>query len=162
MFIFNAAVMGFGNRAWMKEVLYSFGTIVTNVSNTYRLQEECDVLSLRMAKYRGSINLTEYKAVMMASLRSLVPKDWSSAHEVAWAWLWENVERILKALMGKPSLQQKALDKLYKTMDESQQAYVRREVYAKFFTLAPTGQDYFKQSTTRLHFIADRIVAMTI
>ena len=35
-------------------------------------------------------------------------------------------------------------------------------MYAKFFTLAPAGQDYFKQSTTRLHFIADRIVAMTL
>merc|ERR1712190_398171 len=46
--------------------------------------------------------------------------------------------------------------------DENAQAYVRREVYAKFFALAPAGQDYFKQSTTRLHFIADRIVAMTL
>uniref|UniRef100_A0A7S2QH07 Globin family profile domain-containing protein n=2 Tax=Zooxanthella nutricula TaxID=1333877 RepID=A0A7S2QH07_9DINO len=39
---------------------------------------------------------------------------------------------------------------------------VRREVYLKFFALAPAGQDYFKQSTTRLHFIADRVVEMTV
>jgi hypothetical protein len=162
MFMFNAAVMGFGQSSWMNEVLYSFDTIVTNVSNSYRLQEECDVLSLRMAKYKGSINLAEYKAVMLASLRSLVPKDWNSAHEVAWSWLWENVERILKGLMGKPAQQQRALEKLWKSLDETQQAMVRREVYAKFFALAPAGQDYFKQSTTRLHFIADRVCSMTL
>merc|ERR1719277_2304347 len=64
--------------------------------------------------------------------------------------------------MGKPSVQEKALEKLWSGLDESQQALVRREVYAKFFTLAPAGQDFFKQSTTWLHFIADRIVAMTL
>jgi len=162
MFFFNAAVMGFGQSTWMNEVLASFDTIVTNVANSYRLQEECDVLALRIAKYKGSINLSEYKAVMLASLRSLVPKDWNSLHETAWSWLWENVERMLKALMGKPSLQEKALEKLWSNLDEQSQAMVRREVYSKFFTLAPAGQDFFKQSTTRLHFIADRIVSMTL
>merc|ERR1719234_128352 len=68
MFMFNAAVMGFGGHTWMNEVLASFDTIVSNVSNSYRLQEECDVLSLRMAKYKGVMNLPEYKAVMLASL----------------------------------------------------------------------------------------------
>lgn len=29
------------------------------------------------------------QAVMLASLRSLVPKEWDSDHEVAWNWLWE-------------------------------------------------------------------------
>jgi len=51
---------------------------VTNVANSYRLQEECDVLSLVLAKYKGEINLPEFKAVMLSSLRSLVPKDWDS------------------------------------------------------------------------------------
>merc|ERR1719414_2724862 len=146
----------------MNEVLASFDRIVVNISNSYRLQEECDVLSLTMDKFTDVINLGEYKAVMLASLRSLVPKDWNSAHEVAWSWLWENVERMIKALMGKPAQWQKALEKLWKSLDENSQALVRREVYAKFFALSPVGQDYFKQSTTRLHFIADRIVAMTL
>ncbi|CAK0847963.1 unnamed protein product [Prorocentrum cordatum] len=162
MFAFNAAVMGFGQNVWMNEVLASFDTIVTNVSNSYRLQEECDVLSLRIAKYKGTVNLSEYKAVMLASLRSLVPKDWNSNHEVSWSWLWENVERMLKTMMGKPSVMEKALERLWSSLDENGQAFVRREVYSKFFALAPAGQDYFKQSTTRLHFIADRIVSMTL
>ena len=29
--------------------------------------------------------------------RSLAPKDWDTEHEVAWNWLWENIERVLKA-----------------------------------------------------------------
>ncbi|CAE8678374.1 unnamed protein product [Polarella glacialis] len=162
MFLFNGAVMGFGNSGWMIYVLESFDTIVTNVSNSYRLQEECDTLSLRMAKYKGSINLTEFKAVMLASLRSLVPKDWNSDHEVAWTWLWDNVERMLKALLGKPQVQEKALERLIMSLTEDSRNFLRREVYKKFFALAPGGQDYFKQSTTRLYWIADKIVEMTI
>merc|ERR1719499_2645694 len=68
---------------------------------------------------------------------------------------------MIKSLMGKPAQQEKALEKLWKSLDENSQALVRREVYSKFFALAPAGQDFFKQSTTRLHFIADRIVEMT-
>jgi len=163
MFMFNAAVMGFQRSSWMTEVLDSFDAIVTNVSNSYRLQEECDFLSLRIAKYKGTtINLNEYKAVMLASLRSLVPKDWDSAHEVAWSWLWENVERMIKSQMGKPAAQERALGKLWSSLDEQQQEWVRVEVYKNFFKLAPAGQDYFKQSTTRLHFIADRVTSMTL
>merc|ERR1719188_1004358 len=69
---------------------------------------------------------------------------------------------MLKALMGKPSAWEKSLEKLWASLDESAQALVRREVYSKFFALAPAGQDFFKQSTTRLRFIADRIVSMTL
>merc|ERR1719150_677249 len=69
---------------------------------------------------------------------------------------------MLKGTMGKPAIQERALAKLWASLDEAAQMYVRREVYAKFFALAPAGQDYFKQSTTRLHFIADKVVAMTL
>jgi len=161
MFMFNSAVMGFGNAVWMNEILASFDAIVTNVANSYRLQEECDVLSLRMAKYKGTITLSQYKAVMLASLRSLC-KDWGSLHEVSWSWLWENVERMLKALMGKPQVQQRALTAFFSGLGERELNIVRREVYTKFFAIAPAGQDYFKQSTTRLYFIADRLVQMTL
>mmetsp|Transcript_93649 Transcript_93649/g.269625 ORF Transcript_93649/g.269625 Transcript_93649/m.269625 type:complete len:1122 (+) Transcript_93649:131-3496(+) len=161
MFMFNAAVMGFGTRTWMLEVLNSFDAIVCNVTNSHRFQEECDVLSLRISKYPGTIALGEYKSVMLASLRSLV-KDWGSLHEVSWSWLWENVARMLMALMGKPAGQERALSCLLASLDDASLSIIRREVYTKFFALAPTGQDYFKQSTTRLHFIADKVVAMTL
>ena len=161
MFLFNAAVMGFGNSAWMHLVLEQFDAMVTNVANSYRLQEECDVLSLVLAQYEGEIILSEFKAVMLASLRSLVPKDWDSAHEVAWNWFWENVERMLKAIMGKPTVQQASLERFIMSLDEDNLTYLRREIYKRFFTVAPAGQDHFKQSTTRLYWIADKVIEMT-
>merc|ERR1719191_702361 len=69
---------------------------------------------------------------------------------------------MIKAMMGKPAIMEKALSVLIGSLDETSAGTIRREVYSKFFALAPAGQDYFKQSTTRLHFIADRIVAMTL
>ncbi|CAE8717868.1 unnamed protein product, partial [Polarella glacialis] len=38
------------------------------------------------------------------------------------------------------------------------QNYLRRELFRRFFALAPAGQDHFKQSTTRLYFIADKVL----
>merc|ERR1740138_1998927 len=36
-----------------------------------------------------------------------------------------------------------------------------KNVYVNFFSAAPAGQEYFKQSTSRLHYIADRVFMMT-
>jgi len=163
MFLFNAAVMGFGTSAWMNEVLACFDNIVTNVANSARLQEECDVLALRIARVaKGNVNLPEYKSCMLASLRSLLPKAWDSAHEVAWTWLWENVERLIMRIHGQPPIWEKSLGKFLSSLDEEQKFEFRKEVYARFFSLAPAGQDFFKQSNTYLHFIADKIMNMTL
>lgn len=35
-------------------------------------------------------------------------------------------------------------------------------IYDRFFRLCPAGQDYFKQSNTRLHYIATKILEMTV
>jgi hemoglobin-like flavoprotein len=163
MFRFNSAVMGFGANVWMDEVLDCFNNIVTNVSNSARLQEECDVLTLRIAKVtKRNINFAEYKSCMLASLRSLLPKDWSTQHEVSWNWLWENVERIMQINMGNPPKWEKALGKVLGSLDENASFEVRKSIYNRFFALAPAGQDFFKQSNTYLHFIADRIIQMTL
>jgi len=163
MFLFNAAVMGFGTSAWMNEVLACFDNIVTNVANSARLQEECDVLALRIARVaKGNVNLPEYKSCMLASLRSLLPKAWDSAHEVAWTWLWENVERLIMRIHGQPPIWEKSLGKFLSSLDEEQKFEFRKEVYARFFALAPAGQDFFKQSNTYLHIIADKIMTMTL
>merc|ERR1719482_2501745 len=148
----------------MNEVLACFHNIVTNVANSGRLQEECDVLALRIAKVLGkkNVNLGEYKSCMMASLRSLLPKDWDSAHEVAWTWLWENVERLILKIHGQPPGWTDALNKLLSSLDEEMKFEIRRDIYNKFFTIAPAGQDYFKQSNTYLHIIADKVLAMTL
>lgn len=163
MFQFNAAVMGFGTSAWMNEVLDCFHNIVVNVANSARLQQECDVLALRISKStKTTVNFAEYKSCMLASLRSLLPRDWDSLHEVAWTWLWENVERLLLKIMGNPPRWEKALGKFLDGLDEDQKYDARKEIYARFFAVAPAGQDFFKQSNTYLHFIAEKIIQMTL
>jgi len=161
MFLFNAAVMGFGQNTWMHEVLERFDNIVSNVSNSSRMQEECELLSLTLDRYTGTLNLFEFKAVMLASLRSLVPKDWNSAHEVAWTWLWENIERLLNRELGKPRIHEEAMGRLFGGLDEATLSVIKRDLYANFFVLAPGGMDVFKQSKTRLNFVADKALGFT-
>lgn len=163
MFQFNAAVMGFGNNSWMGEVLACFDNIVVNVANSNRLQEECDILVLRISKVTSSkVNLADFKSCMLASLRSLLPKDWSTEHEVAWSWLWSNVERLLLKTLGYPVKWEKAYQKFFSSLDESQAFEYRAEVYVRFFAVAPAGQDYFKQSNTYLHLIASKVMEMVL
>ena len=84
---FNAAVMGTGDRTWFADMLYAMESLVPYIGNIDRVQEDCDVLMLTLAKY-GQINLKEFRSVMFASLRSLLPTIWSNDHENAWAWFW--------------------------------------------------------------------------
>jgi len=163
MFLFNAAVMGFGTNMWMTEVLDCFDNIVRNVSNSNRLVEECEVLVCRISKVcTGKVALSEFKACMLASLRSLLPKAWTTAHEVAWSWLWENVERTLMKNIGLPPVWEKAYGKFLDGVDEATGFQLRKDIYQKFFSLAPSGQDYFKQSNTYLHLIATKVLVMAI
>ena len=48
---FNASVMGVGDRVWFADMLYSMESLVPHVGNIDRMQEECDVLSLTLARY---------------------------------------------------------------------------------------------------------------
>eukprot|EP00927_Polykrikos_kofoidii_P002426 TRINITY_DN1096_c0_g1_i13.p1 TRINITY_DN1096_c0_g1~~TRINITY_DN1096_c0_g1_i13.p1 ORF type:complete len:1086 (+),score=186.39 TRINITY_DN1096_c0_g1_i13:79-3336(+) len=163
MFQFNAAVMGFGANIWMNEVLATFHNIVTNVANPNRLEEECDFLLCRISKVStGKINLAEFKSGMLASLRSLLPKDWTTQHEVAWSWLWELVEKNVMKNMGMPAKWEKAYAKFLDGIDEDTGFRLRRDIYARFFALAPAGQDYFKQSNTYLHLVSTKVLNMVL
>merc|ERR1712187_218602 len=123
----------------------------------------CDILVCRIAKVStGKVNLAEYKSCMLASLRSLLPKDWTTAHEVAWSWLWENVEKLILKNMGLPPVWEKAYAKLLDSIDEATGFQLRKDIYLKFFALAPAGQDYFKQSNTYLHLVATKVLVMVI
>lgn len=164
MFDINCAVMGFLDRTWMKEVVDSFDSIVSNVSNSNRMKEEAEVLALLISKRVENgevVQLPEFKACMLAALRSLLPKTWSTAHEVAWTWMWDNVARMLMVNLGNPPKYEKALEKLYSGMSEDESYEMRKNIYNRFFEAAPAGQNYFKQSNTRLHFIAEQMISMT-
>merc|ERR1711957_768874 len=75
MFQFNSSVMGFSDVAWMQEVLDVFDTIVQNVKSSSRLEEEATILVLRITKVTtGQINLGDFKACMLGTMRSMMPK----------------------------------------------------------------------------------------
>lgn len=163
MYLFNAAVMGFSSATWMHEILACFDNMVRNVSNPNRFQEECDVCILRISKVTtGPVKLADYKSCMLASLRSLLPRDWTTQHELAWVWLWESIERLLYSTMGKPTHWEKALSRFLGSMEEDQAFEFRAAIYAKFFAACPAGQDFFKQSNTYLHTMAAKIMNMTL
>eukprot|EP00927_Polykrikos_kofoidii_P008254 TRINITY_DN13422_c0_g2_i1.p1 TRINITY_DN13422_c0_g2~~TRINITY_DN13422_c0_g2_i1.p1 ORF type:complete len:1113 (-),score=188.46 TRINITY_DN13422_c0_g2_i1:284-3562(-) len=163
MFQFNAAVMGFGSSIWMNEVLACFGDIVMNIANPTRLSEECDFIVCRIARVStGKINLSEFKSGMLASLRSLLPKDWTTQHEVAWSWLWDLVERSVVDNLGSPRKWENAYSKFLDGIDEATGFQLRRDIYLKFFALAPAGQDYFKQSNTYLHLVSTKVLTMVL
>merc|ERR1719217_1467694 len=163
MFQFNAAVMGFGQNLWMNEVLDLFNSIMANFSNVGRVQEECYVLTIRIAKVAtGKVNLAEFKSCMLASLRSLLPKEWSTAHELAWSWSWERVESFLLENMGKTQKWEKALIQLVEGIDEATGYQLRQDIYARFFTTTPAGEAYFKQNVTYLHLLVTKVIGLCL
>lgn len=164
MFQWNAAVMGLGNREWMQQILENFGSMVTHIADSKRIQQETSVLAIKIGKCndQGIINLAEFKSCMLAALRQQLPKVWDTAHEVAWNWFWDNIEKQLKNLMGQPLEWEQSLNKFMDVLSEDQLYTYRKDLYDRFFTAAPAGQDFFKQSNTRLHFIAEQVTKMTM
>jgi len=159
----KAATMGVCNGLWMYEFSGYFHNVVTDVSISARMQEECDVLCLQIAKVaKGTVNLAEYMLCMRASLRSLLPKGWSTVREVAWTWLWEDVERLLLRNIGNPLVWERRLAKLFPGIDEQQECELRAAIHTRFFALTPAGKDCFKQSNTYLHVTADKVLDVTV
>merc|ERR1719171_3051282 len=137
--------------------------MVQNVPTTYKemFQFNAAVMGFGKSLWMNE-NLAEYKSCMLASLRSLLPKDWTTEHEVAWVWLWENAEKLMVANMGKTQGWLKSLEQFYETMDEAAWYQLRADVYAKFFVDCPVGEGYFKQSNTYLHLIAQKLITVVV
>eukprot|EP00438_Fugacium_kawagutii_P013371 Skav216477 [mRNA] locus=scaffold1123:291572:299161:- [translate_table: standard] len=163
MFQWNSAVMGLSGRKWMQEVLNSFTAMVEHISDTKRLQQECNIVSIRIAKTSGdNVSLSEFKSCMLAALRSLLPTTWDTNHELAWNWLWDNVETLLKKTMGKPLLWEQSLSTMLMSLSDEEHYNYRVGLYDRYFAAVPAGQDYFKQSNTRLLFIAESATNMSL
>merc|ERR1712226_935096 len=125
--------MRLSHSVWMKDVVDCFDSIVRNVSNSIRFQEECDILVLRISRVTtGPVVLSDFRSCMLASLRSLLPKDWDSEHEVAWTWLWRCVEAILMQSLGKPRVWVEALEGAIKKFSDDELFMIRKTVYIRF------------------------------
>eukprot|EP00929_Paragymnodinium_shiwhaense_P022998 TRINITY_DN1450_c0_g1_i10.p1 TRINITY_DN1450_c0_g1~~TRINITY_DN1450_c0_g1_i10.p1 ORF type:complete len:1102 (+),score=238.25 TRINITY_DN1450_c0_g1_i10:61-3366(+) len=159
MFLFNAAVMGFGQSLWMHELLAQLDGIVSNFHHVNRVQEECYVTTLRIAKVAsGKVNLPEFKSCMLASLRSLLPKEWTTQHEMAWSWCWEKIEQMVLENMGKTARWEKALNDLLASVDEATGYQMRQDMYYRFFEVSSEGESFFKQSMSYLHLIITKVL----
>mmetsp|Transcript_10352 Transcript_10352/g.17773 ORF Transcript_10352/g.17773 Transcript_10352/m.17773 type:complete len:321 (-) Transcript_10352:214-1176(-) len=102
MFKFNAGVMtnpGGPDMTFVEVVLpYEvFGKLVDNVQDAQRLKENCaGVMQKIIEKGATFEGLELFKKIMLASLRSLLPAEWSAQHELAWNWFWEKVTKHVK------------------------------------------------------------------
>ena len=99
---------------------------------------------------------------MLASLRSLLPKEWTTSHEVAWSWSWERVETLLLDTMGKTLKWEKSLLALVESIDEATGYQLRQDIYARFFTTTPAGEAYFKQNVTYLHLLVTKVIGLCV
>eukprot|EP00913_Durusdinium_trenchii_P012502 g11738.t1 len=132
----EAVVRSFGKMCAFNTRRQVFHVLVERISNPSLLQEECELLAISVSKSK-EIDFGKFKPVMMAALRSLLPKTWSTSHETAWEWLWQTIARNLKEATAKV--------RMYKPYN------------AHLFSCA-ASQDLFKQSLTRLRYIADRVL----
>lgn len=160
MFLFNSCVMGYEDSEWMDLILDQIDAIASNVHYLHRLQEECDVLSMVLTKYLNKITYSEFKVVLLATLRSLV-KEWNSDMDVAWNWFWDRLEQML---MDRKTLltYHKKVRETYTSVDEKSFQLLRTTLFENFFLSVPAAQEYLKTSMTRLYFVADRIFEMTL
>lgn len=165
MFQINAAVMGFSRSSstWMPVVLDSVERIVLHVTSAERIKEETMLLALRLNNFPpGAVNLSEFKSCLLAALRSTLPQVWTPKHEEAWMWLWDNVVRSVNQVVERTKPYENALAEAYDSFSASRFRKIQKEFFTAFFDIAPIGQNYFKQSLTRLLFIADKVLSFSL
>ena len=63
---------------------------------------------------------------MLATLRSLLLKQWTSVHEEAWSWMWENIARMLLNSLPLPPLYETALSDFLGSCDREKMFEMRK------------------------------------
>ncbi|CAK9021335.1 Retrovirus-related Pol polyprotein from transposon TNT 1-94 [Durusdinium trenchii] len=158
---FSMEIIGLQSEGWMAELLEVFGNLVERIGNPSHLMEECELLAISMilkSKSKKEIGFDIFKPVMLTALRSLLPTSWSSSHETAWEWLWSTISRNLREGTQKVRVFKPYNSQLFSALKDQQMAYFRENLYADFFTKCAMSQEIFKQSQTRLHYIADGVL----
>lgn len=158
MCAFSNEVMGQKTEGWMVELLSVFHILVDMISSPVHLQEECDLLAINLIVKSQNIDFEKFKPVMLAALRSLLPKQWSTKHETAWEWLWLTVARNLNESTMKVRAFKPYNAKLFSSLSEDQLNRFRVNIFTDFFARSAASQDLFKQSQSRLRYIADRVL----
>ncbi|CAE7916593.1 unnamed protein product [Symbiodinium sp. KB8] len=132
-----------------RDMLYAMESLVPFIGNIDRVQEDCDVLTLTLAKH-GNVNLKEFRSVMFASLRSLLPTTWSSEHESAWAWFWSIVESQVEKNGRLIGNHRQCLRTFLGRLDEATLAGFKLPVFDTFFANCEESQLYLRAANKRL------------
>eukprot|EP00434_Breviolum_minutum_P018516 symbB.v1.2.016329.t1/scaffold1222.1/size194531/3 len=163
-----------GDSQWRSYACWNYHNINGGAHDVFRVSE-CDLLSLRIDKVtqgparaldsasqsnlcRASISVcTEIYAVG----KPFALQEWDTQYEVAWNWLWDNVAQLLVKTLGASYPWEVAVVRLFTSLAEEPRYQLRASIYDRFFESTPAGQEYFKQSDTRLHFIIEKVFSFS-
>jgi len=146
----------------VKIVQQCFGQLVAAVkmNDDSRLELETNIMSLRFHKdVKGDFKPASFKTVMLASLRSLLPKIWTIGHENAWITMWDMIQDMLSNVMHLPPVYEKAVERfMSEHADELNDFGIA--AFNRLFDAHPQSESYFKASNARLNFLAGKSLEM--
>ncbi|CAE7810230.1 unnamed protein product, partial [Symbiodinium sp. CCMP2456] len=70
--------------------------------------------------------------------------------------------KIVNVNIERTSAYEPSLSGVYDAMSAGRFLKIKKEFFTAFFEVAPVGQNYFKQSLTRLLFIADKVLFFSL
>jgi hypothetical protein len=158
----NANLLGI-NIEFVRIVQQCFGALVAalGTNDDSRLELEANIMSLRFYKdVKGTVSPASFKTCMLASLRSLLPKIWSTAHENAWTTFWEMVEEKLANCMELPMKYEKSVGLLMSDLSSDENNDFGIKAFSRLFDIHPRSEHYFKASNDRLNFLATKALQL--
>jgi len=150
------AAMTSANMQYVNIMLDEFGNLVRDTVRLGELQEQTDILAMRIAKdVKGVIKTSEFKVCLLASMRSLIPKRWDTKHEKAWCWLWDSIDTQLKLALPLPAKYEVPVARWVQDENDAKSlGDIGLKVWFRMFVKEPSVENVFKQSNERLKWIA--------
>jgi len=163
MCLLNANMLSV-NLSYVKIVQECFERLVSAAANgdDARLELEVTIMALRMHKeVEGTFQMNNFKLVMLASLRSLLPKSWSMGYEQAYIRMWDMVEEILTLSAPLPAKYEKAVSQILPQMTDEDKKKFGLNAFNRLFDAVPRSEDFFNTSNSRLSVLATRALEMS-
>jgi len=162
MCLLNANMLSV-NLSYVKIVQECFERLVSAAANgdDARLELEVSIMALRMHReVEGTYQMRNFKLVMLASLRSLLPKSWSMGYEQAYIRMWDMVEEILTLSAPLPAKYEKAVSQVLPQMTDEDKKKFGLNAFNRLFDAVPKSEDFFNTSNSRLSVLATRALEM--
>jgi hypothetical protein len=166
MCILNASMLSV-NLEFVKIMQSSFDRLMGAVSkkDDVRLELEANLISLRIhkeVKETEPIKIASFKMVMLASLRSLLPKSWSIEHDQAWTFFWELLSGMISEYQALPAKYEKAAVNLMSNMADAEHKEWGVGAFNRLFETQPGAEFFFKSSNARLNILAGKGLELAV